>query len=311
MCTELWSFRNLMPLMILITLVTSIIGCLIAHQLVYHRALLSALGTLAWTTINNIFQRHYMLAPVCWLLTLVTIVVGPRWLPPPPPDPDPPHYSRRVLRQAATNWRRHHRRNRKSRPPSIRTHGLHRRYPLHLRGLQHRPTCQPSHTMKRRTGLYGLHGQQPVTSHHARTDNLQRREENHWQYNAQQQRRKHSAVRRMAEVQLYCVPTNPQSNLLRMAMQAPSRFHNTMPKESTFPIIWDSGASVSITFDKADFLDYQVPPVMLRLRGLAKGLHIAGTGTIAWTMQDTNGILRTLKLPAYHVPACPARLLST
>jgi hypothetical protein len=40
----------------------------------------------------------------------------------------------------------------------------------------------------------------------------------------------------------------------RMALQAPAKFRNAMKKESTFSIIWDSGASISISPNKEDFL---------------------------------------------------------
>ena len=40
----------------------------------------------------------------------------------------------------------------------------------------------------------------------------------------------------------------------RMALQAPAKFRNAMKKESTFSIIWDSGASISISPNKDDFV---------------------------------------------------------
>jgi hypothetical protein len=36
------------------------------------------------------------------------------------------------------------------------------------------------------------------------------------------------------------------SSCFRMALQAPVKFRNAMKKESTFSIIWDSGASISL-----------------------------------------------------------------
>jgi hypothetical protein len=36
----------------------------------------------------------------------------------------------------------------------------------------------------------------------------------------------------------------------RMVLQAPAKFRNAMKKESTFSIIWDSGASISISPNK-------------------------------------------------------------
>jgi len=85
-----------------------------------------------------------------------------------------------------------------------------------------------------------------------------------------------------------------------------------MPKGAMFRVIWDSGASIAVSFCKDDF----VGPLdsvgwMPKLQGLAKGLNIKGKGHVAWSFHDTNGMLRTVKLPAFYVPNCPVRLLST
>lgn len=85
-----------------------------------------------------------------------------------------------------------------------------------------------------------------------------------------------------------------------------------MPKESLFPVIWDSGASISVSPHRSDFVGpYTKPPLLLKLRGLAKGLKIVGQGHVMWAVQDANGMLRAIKVPAYHVPECDVRLLST
>ena len=105
-------------------------------------------------------------------------------------------------------------------------------------------------------------------------------------------------------------PTNPTT--LCMALQALTRFQSLMPKESTFPVIWDSGASLSVSPCKSDFVGhYTKPSITLKLKGLAKELNIIGQGHVIWAMHDTNGMLRAIKVPAYHVPGCNVRLLST
>ena len=123
------------------------------------------------------------------------------------------------------------------------------------------------------------------------------------------------AARKIAtQVQMFCFevvnPSNPAT--LRMALQAPTRFRSSMPKESSFPVIWDSGASLSVAPHRSDFVGtYSKPPITLKLKGLAKGLNIQGQGHVMWAMHDTNGMLRGIKVPAYHVPGCNVRLLST
>jgi hypothetical protein len=83
-------------------------------------------------------------------------------------------------------------------------------------------------------------------------------------------------------------------------------------KVATMPIIWDSGASISLSFNQADFVGVMKPvSKQTRHQGIAKGLSVEGRGHVLWPMLDTNGQLRLLKVPALYVPNCPVRLLST
>jgi hypothetical protein len=83
-------------------------------------------------------------------------------------------------------------------------------------------------------------------------------------------------------------------------------------KESTFSIIWDSGASISISPNKDDLAGpMSLPGIGTCLKGIVKGLSIQGKGHVIWTGLDTLGQLRALKVPAYHVPQARVRLLST
>ncbi len=127
--------------------------------------------------------------------------------------------------------------------------------------------------------------------------------------------RQETAARKIAtQVNMMCFDVKSPSNpaVLRMALQAPTRFRNAMPKESSFRVIWDSGASVSVSPYKSDFVGpYTKAPVSVKLKGLAKGLNIQGQGHVMWLIMDTSGMLRAIKVPAYHVPGCNVRLLST
>ena len=44
-------------------------------------------------------------------------------------------------------------------------------------------------------------------------------------------------------------------SLLRIALQAPLRFLGSIGKERVDHVIWDSGASLSLSNSKADFID--------------------------------------------------------
>ena len=102
------------------------------------------------------------------------------------------------------------------------------------------------------------------------------------------------------------------TDALRAAMTAPHETLHHLTKEHCFPVIWDSGASISISSFRSDFVGpINKPPFHIRLQGIAKGLTIQGVGHVAWSFMDNHGMLRTLKLPAYYVPGATARLLST
>jgi len=99
---------------------------------------------------------------------------------------------------------------------------------------------------------------------------------------------------------------------LRMALQAPVKFRESIPVSSTFNVIWDSGASISISNDKQDFVGPLTSPGMItQLKGIAKGLRIEGQGHVIWVMHDANGYLRKVRVPAFYVPKCRVKLLST
>ena len=77
------------------------------------------------------------------------------------------------------------------------------------------------------------------------------------------------------------------------------------------PIIFDTGASLSITFDRADFDGpLTIPPGDLRLGGMANGLKIEGIGPVTWTFENADGSEIKVRSQCYYVPSCRARLLS-
>ena len=99
---------------------------------------------------------------------------------------------------------------------------------------------------------------------------------------------------------------------LRAAMMSAQATNDHVGKTHLYPVIWDSGASISISPVQSDFVGPLTPaPVGIRLQGIAKGLSIKSVGHVAWSFVDNKGMLRTLKVPAYRVPGATARLLST
>jgi hypothetical protein len=102
------------------------------------------------------------------------------------------------------------------------------------------------------------------------------------------------------------------ASCFKMVLQAPARFRNALKKESTFSVIWDSGASISISPDCDDFVGPMSSACIgMRLKGIVKGLSIQGQEYILWAVLDTSGQVKALKVPAYYMPQARVRLLST
>ena len=100
------------------------------------------------------------------------------------------------------------------------------------------------------------------------------------------------------------------STLIRMALQAPHRFRNTMSPSATFPVIWDSGASISIAHERLDFVGpITIPGPLTQLQGIAKGRRIEGHGHVKWAMEDTAGSIWMIKVPAYLVSKIKVQVL--
>jgi len=76
------------------------------------------------------------------------------------------------------------------------------------------------------------------------------------------------------------------------------------------PIVLDSGASLSITPNRNDFIqDLSVSDVS-ELKGLSHTEHVVGKGVVEWTIRDVFGTVRTIRTTAYYVPAASIRLFS-
>ena len=77
------------------------------------------------------------------------------------------------------------------------------------------------------------------------------------------------------------------------------------------PVIFDTGASLGITFDKNDFDGpLTVPEGDLRLGGMAQGLKIAGVGPVTWTFRNPDGSEVKIRSQCYYVPEAKVRLIS-
>ena len=76
-----------------------------------------------------------------------------------------------------------------------------------------------------------------------------------------------------------------------------------MSDASTFPIIWDSGASTALTFAKSNFVaSFRQFTSPVSLSVVAQKVTIEGEGKVHWSILDQHGSLHTLTVPALYVP---------
>ncbi|KAL3911553.1 MAG: hypothetical protein SGARI_001593 [Bacillariaceae sp.] len=77
------------------------------------------------------------------------------------------------------------------------------------------------------------------------------------------------------------------------------------------PIVIDTGASISITPFKSDFIE---PPrtnsKIPALKGLAHKTEVAGWGKVSWIIGDMYGVVHRVETYAYYVPEATIRLYS-
>lgn len=77
-------------------------------------------------------------------------------------------------------------------------------------------------------------------------------------------------------------------------------------------LIWDSGASVSLTPDPKDFVGpIKPPPAWMKLKGISNGLQVTGVGVTEFTVIDSKGQPRSLRSSGVLCPKSQVRLLST
>lgn len=75
-------------------------------------------------------------------------------------------------------------------------------------------------------------------------------------------------------------------------------------------VMLDTGATRAVTFEKKDFVSYNIKDESKVLKGIAKGLNIVGEGVIQYQFQADDGSDIVLNIKAYHVPDMPMRLIS-
>lgn len=76
------------------------------------------------------------------------------------------------------------------------------------------------------------------------------------------------------------------------------------------PLNIDTGASVTITPFKSDFVSTIKPVQKVKIQGIASGLDIEGIGNLSYSFYNNDGNLQTLYLKDFlYVPKCSICLL--
>jgi hypothetical protein len=89
-------------------------------------------------------------------------------------------------------------------------------------------------------------------------------------------------------------------------------YHDTLTPltPDMVPLIIDTGASISLSPHKTDFLTPIRPVQNVQIKGIASGLTVEGVGDLFYTFRNDNGELQTMVLrDCLYVPQCVVRLI--
>jgi hypothetical protein len=94
------------------------------------------------------------------------------------------------------------------------------------------------------------------------------------------------------------------------AFQATFEVTITPMSPDMVPLIMDTGASISITPFKSDFISPIKPVQHVNIKGIASGLTATGIGDVSYSFVNDAGETQQLLLRnCLHVPSCAVRLI--
>ena len=79
-------------------------------------------------------------------------------------------------------------------------------------------------------------------------------------------------------------------------------------KQATLPTVIDSGASMSLSPIRSDFVTFR--ECSTTISGVSAKAQVQGTGTVRWRIVDQHGVDCTIETEAYYVPDAGIRLYS-
>jgi hypothetical protein len=103
---------------------------------------------------------------------------------------------------------------------------------------------------------------------------------------------------------------NKEKLLQLAAFEATYQDAKTPISPDMVPLIIDTGASITVTPYKTDFISDIRPVQSVEIKGIASGLQVRGFGDVSYSFQNDNMETQTMILKdCLYVPQCPARLL--
>jgi hypothetical protein len=107
------------------------------------------------------------------------------------------------------------------------------------------------------------------------------------------------------------IPTDNKHGLLILSTFEATYHGNVTPiSPDMVPLVIDTGASISVTPYKTDFIGKIKPTQQVQIQGIASGLNVMGYGSVQYSFYNDAGVLQTLSLDqCLYVPHCTARLL--
>jgi hypothetical protein len=107
------------------------------------------------------------------------------------------------------------------------------------------------------------------------------------------------------------IPVNSKKKLIELAaFEATYHDAKTPISANTVPLIIDTGASISVSPYRTDFISPIRPVQNVEIKGNASGLTVCGFGDISYTFYNDLHQLQTMVLKdCLYVPQCTARLL--
>lgn len=78
--------------------------------------------------------------------------------------------------------------------------------------------------------------------------------------------------------------------------------------ESDLPIVFDTGASLSVTPFLSDFVGELEEPDVEEMKGLVDSVQVKGVGIVEWVIRDANGKVGIIRTKAYYIPKATIRL---